>query len=64
MKPPLLFCSNRTAGVSLVFMLRSRAGAAVPKPTLPVLETKSEEVGAPAVTLKGCLAPVMSSNAR
>ena len=63
-KPPLLFCSKRMAGVSLVLMWRSRTGLELRKPTLPLLATKSDAVGAPAVTLNGCLEPVMSSNAR
>ena len=41
-------CSSRCAGVLLVVMCRSNTGVDVRKPTLPVLSTKSELVGASA----------------
>src|SRR3954447_7641649 len=39
----------------------SRTGVAVRRPRRPVLSTKIEFVGAPAVSVKGTLEPLMSS---
>jgi hypothetical protein len=45
-----VFCSNRMAGVSLVFICTSNTGVAVLKPILLLLATLSELANAPAVT--------------
>src|SRR4051812_16215355 len=60
-KPPLLFCSRRIAGVLLVATWMSRTGVEVRRPRRPVLSTNTEFVGAPAVIVNGTLEPVMSS---
>src|SRR6185437_3113854 len=49
-KPPLLFCSRRIAGVSVVLAWTSSTGVAVLSPTLLLLPTRSELALAPAVT--------------
>ena len=59
--PLELFCSSRAAGVSPVFTCRSNTGVEVRNPTRPVLATKTELVGAPAVIVNGTFAPVISS---
>src|SRR5881409_803386 len=49
LKPPVAFCSKRKAGVSPVFVWRSRTGTDVRKPTRPVLSRYSALVGVPDV---------------
>jgi hypothetical protein len=49
------------AGVLLVFICRSSPAVLVRNPTLPVLVTNTEFVGAPAVTVNGTFDPEMSS---
>src|SRR5437764_3247278 len=49
------------AGVSVAVMCRFSPGELLPKPTLPLLATNSEFVGAPAVIVNGTFDPVMSS---
>jgi hypothetical protein len=60
-KPPELSCSSLSAGVSERRWCIFRTGVVVPKPTLPVLSTYTVPVAAPASTVNGTFAPVVSS---
>jgi hypothetical protein len=54
-------CSRRIAGVSPLSWCSFRTGVVVPSPTLPTLSTWMLPVAAPAVTVNGVFAPVMST---